>query len=196
MYKNFDKVCNKFNNEVRGCCYVHALRIIKEAKKSKNFYLSEKTIDAIVILLFCWNFAAQITKKLTREKIRRVIIKSMPLLKKVEHCNITNLEKINKKDIIIIFNNFKHIFGQTGASKALNLLNPQFFVMWDTKIRQGMRKQIKGIKNGGSGKEYFIFLEGIQQIIIANHLTNYYKPNEIAKRIDEYNYVTMVKKYK
>jgi len=55
---------------------------------------------------------------------------------------------------------------QTGASKALGLLNPELFVMWDTKIRKRLKKEhIKGIDNGETPENYLKFLYGIKYII-------------------------------
>jgi hypothetical protein len=61
-----------------------------------------------------------------------------------------------------LFDEFGKILGQTGASKALSLLNPWLFVMWDTRIRKELNQDlIRGIGNGASGDSYVIFLRGI-----------------------------------
>jgi hypothetical protein len=80
--------------------------------------------------------------------------------------------------------------GQTGASKALSLLNPKLFVMWDTRIRNKLRKKIiPGIGNGEKAEYYINFLKGIQKIIHDHHLVSKIKKNDhIAKKIDEYHY--------
>jgi len=42
-----------------------------------------------------------------------------------------------KDEIMQIFSRFSNVVRFTGASKALHVFNPDFFMMWDVKIRQG-----------------------------------------------------------
>lgn len=188
LYKEFSQTNRFFKREVRACCYTHALRLINKAKKGKTFYKSDLTIDAIILLLFSWNFAAPITKKLTRKKIKNVIMKNINLLKSVEDLNIVNIDLEENKQIKKVFNNFRKVFGQTGASKVLSLLNTKLFVMWDTKIRKGMGKYITNIGDGKKGNNYFNYLKGIQRIIMVENLLKFSNENSIAKMIDEYHY--------
>jgi hypothetical protein len=85
---------------------------------------------------------------------------------------------------------------QTGASKALSLLNPELFVMWDTKIRRRLnRSLIPGIRNGELSAQYVLFLKGIQQIIINYKIKEKIPHGEsVAKKIDEFNYVKIIMK--
>ena len=84
--------------------------------------------------------------------------------------------------------------GQTGASKALSLLNPKLFVMWDTKIRRRLNKElIKGINNGKTPESYLRFLYGIKDIIEKYKIKDKLPRSAIvAKKIDEYNYVKII----
>ena len=84
--------------------------------------------------------------------------------------------------------------GQTGASKALSLLNPKLFVMWDTKIRKRLKKElITGIGNGEKSENYVTFLKGIQRIINEYNLKQKLPLDSIvAKKVDEYNYVKII----
>lgn len=195
-YKEIETVSERFKDEPRACCYAHAIKLINEAKKEKNVYENDKTVDAIIILMFCWNFAATITKSLTRDKIKNVLNSNKKNLIKLENLSITELNESHKKEILKIFGSFKKVFGQTGASKALSLLNPKLFVMWDTKIRSELKKNIKGIKNGEKSLYFFKFLLGIKKIINEKNLTSKVNRNEIAKKIDECHYTEIVMKRK
>ena len=153
-YKNIETVSERFKDEPRACCYDHALKLVNYAKKEKKVYVNSKTVDAIIILIYCWNFAAPITKSLTRKKIENLLSSNKKYLIKLESVLITDLNESHKIVVNKIFKSFKKVFGQTGASKALSLLNPKLFVMWDTKIRAKLKKCIKGIKNGEKSTYY------------------------------------------
>jgi hypothetical protein len=66
--------------------------------------------------------------------------------------------------------------------------------MWDTAIRRRLRKQlIPGIGNGQTGKEYVVFLKGVQKIIREYQIIEKLpEASSVAKKFDEYNYVRIV----
>jgi len=195
LYKDFKSVIKDFNNETRAFCYDLCIDLIKKAKReNSNWYTHKNSINAIVLILYCWNFAAPITKKINSNQIKDLLSKNKMALKNLENVNIATFKGTNEKEIFRLFKNFKNEFGQTGASKALSILNPKLFVMWDTKIRNNLKKEIiKGIANGEKPEHYIIFLKGIRDIIIKNDLCNQISPKEnIAKKMDEYHYVKFV----
>ena len=65
----FDPSEEFYKHEVRACCYDISMDLIKEVKKQDpgDWYTSDKTVDAIINLLFCWNFASTITKNLDKK---------------------------------------------------------------------------------------------------------------------------------
>jgi hypothetical protein len=109
-------------------------------------------------------------------------------------CSITTANEKVWNEVKPLFDEFSTAFGQTGASKALSLLNPKLFVMWDTRIRKELNKKlIKGIGNGETGESYVTFLKGMQRIIEEFKLESKLPPNSIiAKKIDEYHFVKFV----
>jgi hypothetical protein len=115
-------------------------------------------------------------------------------LKHLEKYKIINADDNAWNVIGSLFDQFSLLFGQTGASKALSLLNPELFVMWDTEIRKRLNRElIKGIGNGKSGASYITFLKGIQRIIRDHKLEKkLLKDVILAKKIDEYHYVRIV----
>lgn len=169
-----------------------------KAQNSKNWYTHEETIKAIILLLSCWNFAARKTKDLRKGKIEKLLKKTKKHFESLKDKTILDFDEDGQdgERIKNVYKEFKKVFDQTGASKALSLINPELFVMWDTKIREGLRKRriIKKISNGEKAEHYLNFLEGIKNIIKeCNNLQNEICPGEtLAKKIDEYHYVKFV----
>jgi hypothetical protein len=200
LYLTFYDPTKDFQKESRSFCYDLAADFIRQAKSisGKNWYEDINTVKGILLLLYTWNFAAKETKKLNFQNIRELIRKTEDDLIFLENYTIRTAD--NEAWIVIkrIFDLYKKLLGQTGTSKALSLLNPELFVMWDTAIRKRLKRElIPGIRNGERGEYYIKFLKGMQKIIeeyhIAKKLT---KKSVIAKKVDEYNYVTIVKKRK
>ena len=194
LYKDFSDPSEKFKEEPRAFCYDLASELIKEAKlQSSDWYTHEKTIQGILLLLFCWNFAAKETKKLTISKVREVLENNKGELSDLEGYSLLTMDEFCEGLIKKVYKAFRSLFGQTGASKALSLLNKELFVMWDTKIRNRLRKIIKNIYNGESPESYLNFLYGIRDIAIRFDLQNKLPPGAIlAKKIDEFHFAYIV----
>lgn len=196
LYENFKDPSSVFSNETRGFFYDIATDFISKSKENsrQQWYEDKGTIKGILLLLFTWNFAAKETKKLNFQNIAKVIQSAKVDLISLEKEKITTFDISAYNSIERVFDKFKPLFGQTGTSKALSLLNPCLFVMWDTAIRKRLKKElIPGIENGTLGKHYVIFLKGIQGIIKDFNLESKLSSSaNIAKKIDEYNYVRIV----
>jgi len=197
LYKDFFDPSEEFRKEPRYFCYELALNLVTEAKresKGDDWYEDVNTIKGILLLLFTWNFAARETKKLNFENVGKTLQECRDDLRELETYTIENMDKNAEEKIKKVFCKFKKTMGQTEASKALSLLNPKLFVMWDTQIRKRLRKQlIKGIENGEKAEHYIIFLKGIKSIICQYKLKEKLPKDAIvAKKVDEYNYVKIV----
>ena len=198
FYSDFPKRIEHFHKyEPRAFCYDLAMNLVNQAKNndSENWYIHSKTIEGIILLLFCWNFAAIKTKELTKTKVENLLRANKDKLKALEKYDIMDFSSSLYNNISKVFKTFKNIFGQTGASKALSLLNPKLFVMWDTKIRKGLNKKkiMSRIGNGEKAEHYLKFLEQIKRIIETEKLLERnIKREEIAKKIDEFHYAKIV----
>jgi len=193
-YEDFNK--NKkdfFVEEPRAFCYDISRELIEESKRknSKNWHVQEETVNAILLLLYCWNFASRITKSLTKKQIRTLLKQSTMELEYLKNKTIMNFSEDDEKHIKKLYKRFKKELGQTGAAKALSLLNWELFVMWDTEIRKVLRRKwIKGIRNGETSENYLKFLYGVRRIIKEEKLEKGFKATiPIAKKIDEYHYL-------
>jgi len=195
LYEDFFDPSDEFQDEPRYFCYELATELIDKAKSSpESWYLNENTIKGILILLFTWNFAAIETKKLNFKNVGKILQECEQDLKELESYSIESIDTKIEEKIKNVFGKFKELMGQTGASKALSLLNPKLFVMWDTKIRKRLNKElIKGINNGETPASYLKFLYGIKDIIEKYNIKDKLPQSaNVAKKIDEYNYVKII----
>ncbi len=195
LYENFYDPSDKFKKEPRYFCYELATELINKAKtNTDNWYRDVNTIKGILLLLFTWNFAARETKKLNFGNVGKVLQECEQELKELETYTIENIDAKVEEKIKKVFGKFKELMGQTGASKALSLLNPNLFVMWDTKIRKRLNKKlIPGIDNGETPEKYLKFLYGVKEILENYRLKEKLSsPSSIAKKIDEYHYVKII----
>lgn len=196
LYDEFYDPTQDFLGEPRAFCYELATQLVKRAKEiaGDNWYEDINATKGILLLLYTWNFAAKETKKLNFQNVGELIRNAKDDLKFLEKYSIRIAESSPWEVIARVFDQFRKLLGQTGASKALSLLNPELFIMWDTAIRKRLKRQlIPGIMNGESGEYYIIFLKGIQKIIVEYRIAEKLPHNSIiAKKVDEYNYVKIV----
>jgi hypothetical protein len=185
--------------EPRGFCYNLALSLVRKTKREhpRSWHTDVRTINAILLLLYCWNFAARKTKKLNVAKIRNALQRNKKSLDQLQQYSLLDFDKINTKLISSIFASFRKTFGQTGASKVLSLLNPRLFVMWDTEIRRRLKKYIKGIGNGTRANQYVSFLNELCKYSKKHNIRKKLPTNAVlAKKLDEYHYVRLVLRMK
>lgn len=196
LYADFYDPSQDFLREPRAFCYELATEFINQAKKTagEGWYEDINTIKGILLLLYTWNFAAKETKKLNFQNVSELVRNTKDDLKFLEKYSIRTVDEGAWDAIKRVFDQFRSLFGQTGASKSLSLLNPELFVMWDTAIRKRLKKElIPGIMNGETGEYYMIFLKGIQKIIEEYRITEKLPQDSVvAKKVDEYNYVRIV----
>lgn len=196
IYHQFHDPSQLFLKEPRAFCYELSTQLIEKAKEisADNWYENEYTIKGLLLLLFTWNYAAKETKKLNFLNVGELLRATKKDLILLEKYSIITVDDTAWEVIKGIFNQFRNLIGQTGSSKALSLLNPELFVMWDTSIRKYLnRKLIPGIESGNKGEHYVIFLKGIKNIIKAYNISEKLSPDSvIAKKIDEFHYVTLV----
>lgn len=199
VYSNFRDPTEKFyKKEPRAFCYDLSRDLLKKSKieKKEMWYTDENAVNAILLLMYCWNFASRITKTLTRLDIEKLLEESINDFNLLEHKNILNFTTEDEEAIGKLYFKFKKVLGQTGASKALSLIDWSLFVMWDTKIRGAFRRMgVTGIGNGESAQSYINFLKVVKKCIIANELTTKInKGSPIAKKLDEFHYLFFVKR--
>jgi hypothetical protein len=172
------------------------IKFKKESRLYSELVAAKKPLSKLIndmeYLLLAWNKRVPSDRK----KLRFAIKKVPKSVKK------WNLARINLWDyyeeISEIFRIFaktakprkgKSIYTSTGASKALHILNPRFFMMWDESIRYGY-----GCCEDEEG--YFNFLFRSQKEIkemIRTYNRDYPMTHNISKRIYEGPPVSVLK---
>ena len=170
---------------------------------------------ALILFLYDWNamyFKDNIESKSWKalrdltihlvENLSMTIKKYKPFIdlfkkQKLKLDLVDSLDKY-KPFITKLYEEFKKITGSTGAAKVLHVLAPDFFVMWDAKIRQMY-------SIGDSPDDYYRFLvkmrdeirEAVNTYKQAFKINSYEEAREdlesllrkkITRAIDEYNY--------
>ena len=88
-----------------------------------------------------------------------------------------------------VFTAFELVLGPVGAAKALHLLAPQFFPLWDRKIAKSYGISLDSA--GQNSVEYLRFMTiAVSQVAQLNCNDKY---DGLLKRIDEFNYCRFTK---
>lgn len=152
--------------------------------------------DALGVLLLTWNQAFYRYGSFDFDELERTIDRNLPLLSEFRKRNILSLTPEDESTIRRLFNEFleslKISAGKSAGkrspvavSKALHLLAPEFFPLWDDKIAKahGIRYNYRS-----PVQEYLAFCIISKQI--ADRIKGYKIPTHrsLLKLIDQYNY--------
>jgi hypothetical protein len=161
--------------ELRNKVYDWSLDLIKCGKRTQG----------LILMLATWNFARF-----------RLVMTTFPL-RKFEKClnscdfnyfKNKNFEDANLKDtttkmkIVEIYNKLSKFKGIefAGATKIMHFLCPQFFVMWDTGIRNHYQF-------GTSADDYYNFMKLMQKNYQERRFKGLDKNVTLPRAIDIYN---------
>ena len=104
--------------------------------------------------------------------------------------SIESIREDEKDDISEAFTALEMIIGPVGAAKALHLLSPDFFPLWDRTIASRYGVALKS--RGKNDVQYLRFVEITKQQVVG--LGNIkLRSQGILKLIDEYNYSVYTK---
>lgn len=165
----------------------------------------KKVTDGLIVLLLVWNQAFYRYGYFDFEKLESWVKrwkKELNILRKrkIKSFSIERDEEIVTKlfnsllEVVKIkVKNKKEFKSPVSVSKALHLLAPNFFPLWDDKISQ--KYGCRWYKSEQAYKKYFDFLEEMQ--FMANGIKNYKLPKNrpLLKLIDEYNYAKYTKNW-
>lgn len=129
--------------EARWFFYPIATELLKRARRKKQRGKFGDMARALCVLLYTWNnsFYKGKGKKFNTKHISKIEKLIREFRNDIEDFRArgnsiikfcTN-DKIKDK-VIEIFNEFKKVLGPVGTAKALHLLAPRFFPLWDRKI--------------------------------------------------------------
>jgi hypothetical protein len=124
-----------------------------------------------------------------RENLEPLIAAELTTLLGFRGRRITTLTRADEPIARRLFDRFRPTLGPVGTGKALHVLAPNFFPLWDSTIAS----DFYGVSKDATG--YFQFMILVKQQVVD-------LPDELAtgltalKAVDEYNYLRMAKKKK
>jgi len=158
--------------------------------------------DGLGVLLLTWNQAFYRYGSFDFDELERCIRENLEILKSFRERNITTLSENDEQDIERIFNEFMESLqiasgkkSPVAVVKALHLLAPKFFPLWDYQIAKAYGCNY----NNKPAEKYIQFMKVMKQL--SEQIKNYNIPPEysrgktLLKLIDEYNYSKYTKKW-
>ena len=158
---------------------------------------SSKMADSLGVLLYTWNQAFYRYGLLDFEKLEWCITRNQSSLENFRQRTILSYSIVDNKEIELLFGEFLSALqisdgknagrkSPVSASKALHLLAPSFFPLWDYEIAR-----IYGCNYASNPEKKFIIFMGKMRSI-ASYLDPIVDAQKIGKTllklIDEYNY--------
>ena len=163
--------------------------------------------DALGVLLLTWNQAFYRYGSFDFDKLEKCIERNLEKLEMFRERDIVSLSDEDEQDIKILFEEFMSSLqiasgGKKGkkspvaVAKALHLLAPNFFPLWDARIAKAYRCYY----GDDPAERYIQFMKLIKRVVETvrkyNDLSTY--RNEIKtvlKLVDEYNYSKYTKRW-
>lgn len=99
--------------------------------------------------------------------------------------SIESMTPRHSDDIKVLFTEFEQVLGPVGAAKALHLIAPRLFPLWDNAIAVGYGCRLKA--RGGNATAYVRFMVIVKAQSVALDGERGLGRNPL-KAIDEYNY--------
>lgn len=153
--------------------------------------------DALGVLLLTWNaaFYRYGSGSLDFEELERCLGRNFNLLNSFRTRDISTLSEADEQDISKLFNDFhvtlmlnsgkkKGTKSAVSVAKALHLLAPKFFPLWDRNIAMAYKQDYSS-----EPEEKYIRFCKITKYMAENMKDYKTNPNKsLIKQIDEYNY--------
>ena len=179
-------------NEPRNLFYRAATELVDLALQGAT---SLTVAEALAVLLQTWNKAYYQYRKFDSvhfTDIENLLAENKLLITGYRPRTIDQLDEADGTTIKTLFQSFERVLGPVGAAKALHLLAPNFFPLWDRAIAKAY--DLKLGRAGSNGERYWQFLSISKRQCLNLRRDN---PNchDPLKSIDEYNYCRYTKKW-
>jgi hypothetical protein len=177
-------------SEPRGLFYRAATELVDLALRGGT---SLSVAEALAVLLQTWNKARYQYRKFDSDHfadIDSLLVKHRTSLAKYRTQAIDQLTGEVSAAIATLFHDFESVLGPVGAAKALHLLAPSFFPLWDRAIAKAYGLSLG--RAGTNGPRYWRFMEIARHQCCELSLEDLDCPNPL-KAIDEYNYCRYTK---
>jgi hypothetical protein len=170
------------DKELRGTDeYSNALQGVEQGFRESNLSVTAK---AIATLLKSWNknyYRFHPAKKtLLEPDVKQLIDSNLEVLKSIRGRSITSITRADRVVVLRLFVGFAKTLGPVGSAKALNLIAPSFFPLWDDSIAYRY-----GVGLTSIGYAMFMLISEFQVEALIGTLPDGLAP---LKAIDEFNY--------
>jgi len=158
--------------------------------------------DGLGVLLLTWNNAFYRYEPFSFEMLQKCIEENWSAIESFRQRDILSYSPDDDHDIQKLFTSFLIALriasgknegraSPVGVAKALHLLCPKFFPIWDDKIARAYNCQY----SKSSGKQYVSFCQIAMQMAEQLATSAHRKDRPILKLIDEYNYSRYTKRW-
>lgn len=211
-YKQLLNGCeNYIKNEPRDFIYKIATRIVSQSEDNPT-----KVSEGLAVLLLTWNMSFYKFGLLDIDQLEECLRKWYRELREYERRDIESLTTRDDVHIRRIFDDFKVALRREGkrpadapvsAAKALHLLAPKFFPLWDDSIAKAREHECSGMKS----EDYVRFMHKTRDLadeVLESYVEEHggtrdeaveaiwnlhphkipEKKGKLLKWIDEYNY--------
>jgi hypothetical protein len=178
-------------NEPRDLFYRAATLLVDMALRNPT---PLTVAEALAVLLQTWNKAYYQYRKFDKShfaRIEELLSEYKPALATCRNRLISDMDEEEMPTIIKMFQAFETVLGPVGAAKALHLLAPGLFPLWDGAIAKAYDLTLA--KAGSNGQRYWNFMLISQRQCRELQRDDPDCQNPL-KSIDEYNYVTQTLK--
>lgn len=175
-------------NEPRDVFYRVAIELLDLARTNET---TITPAEALSVLLQSWNaryYVSQHHGRFPREHftgLEKLLKRHASGLATYRTRSIESLAAEDEKPIARVFADFEALLGPVGAAKALHLLAPRFFPLWDRDIatNSGCRLGLAGT----NADRYWRFIEINRDECVALG-GEAKRGGDLLKRLDEFNY--------
>jgi hypothetical protein len=179
-------------NESRDLFYRAATELVALALHGKT---SLTVAEALAVLLQTWNRSYYRYRKFDDAhftSIEGLLSEHKTELAKYRNQTIDNLDDRDRTTVANLFQAFEAVLGPVGAAKALHLLAPTVFPLWDRAIADAYRLALG--RAGSNGERYwrFVLISRRQYLGLKREDPDLKSP---LKSIDEYNYCKYTKEW-
>lgn len=194
----FLRGCEEFEKrEKRDAMYKVATFLIKQF-----WGQASEMADGLGVLLLTWNQAFYRYGGFDFDELEKTISENMPLIESFRSRNISELSPEDETKIKNLFNKMLECLKIVGgkkdrtkspvaASKALHLLAPAFFPLWDDKIARAYGCYY----HFEAAEKYVSFCKKMKTISAAAKQYVDRTDKTLAKLIDQYNYAKFTKNW-
>jgi hypothetical protein len=173
-------------NEPRWRDYWRAVEDVENGFRNENF---SAAAGAIATLLRSWHrdyyHWRPARAAVLQPELEQLIIANLNAIQALSDRSIATLTEADRATVLTLFSSFEQKLDQVGAAKALNLIAPKFFPLWDSAISYGY-----GVVGAPQG--YFLFM-----VVVKDQVGRIEFPDglDALKTLDEYNYCKYTKNW-